>query len=119
MRALALCLLLGALAGCAGGAFLSAGSPQPPEIQDEIIAREQRLTSPELGELGPESTADDVRERLGPPLREYARFPGNVETWEYRIASFPHPGTLYIEFSPERRVKNLYVIERRAARLLS
>ena len=66
----------------------------------KLAAVEQRLTDEEIVRLLPEGTpASAVRELLGPPTREYALFPEDIETWEYRLAGFLHPRTLYVQLS--------------------
>src|SRR5262245_21634970 len=54
-----------------------------------------------------------VRERLGPPDRDYTLFPENLVTWEYAVEGFLRPRTLYVQFSPDQRVSDAYVLERR------
>ena len=66
----------------------------------KLAAVEQRLTDEEIVRLLPEGTpASAVRELLGPPTREYALFPEDIETWEYRLTGFQRPRTLYVQLS--------------------
>ena len=74
---------------------------------------EQRLTREYIAKVQPgKSTANDVRDLIGPPTRAYkpALKPGEV--WEYELEGFQRPVTLYIEFSAEQVVSAVYTLER-------
>lgn len=80
----------------------------------KLAALEQRLSDEEIVKLLPQGTpAAAVRELLGPPTREYALFPEDIETWEYRLSGFQRPRTLYVQLSAQHLVKQVYVLERR------
>ena len=84
------------VAGCA--------TPAAPELDtdaDEIAAF-----------LPAHASAATVPEVLGPPSRAYSNYSSDLETWEYLLAGFNRPRTLYIQLA-NGQVEKIFVLERR------
>ena len=79
-----------------------------------LVSLEQRLTPENISKLRPESsTAEDVRDTIGPPFRAYPLTGKPGEVWEYRLQGFQRPVTLYVQLTPDRIVSDVYLLERR------
>jgi len=74
-----------------------------------LVSFDQRLTDANIARLQPgNSTADNVLDILGPPFR-HTPFPfKDGEAWEYQLPTTPERQTLYVEVSPDSRVRKVY-----------
>jgi hypothetical protein len=77
----------------------------------KLIALEQRLTDENVAKIERnKSTADDVRELMGPPYTamNFARMQRDI--WEYRYHSLQStvPYALYVQFSPDGVAREVY-----------
>jgi len=81
-----------------------------------LISLEQRLSDANIAKLPPDaSSAEDVRDLLGPPHRSY-RLPGEErEVWEYQLEGVQRPLTLYVRLSSDQIVREVFMLERRGA----
>jgi hypothetical protein len=81
-----------------------------------LISFEQRLNDVNIARLLPGvSRAEDVRDALGPPHRSY-HLPGkDDEAWEYQLEGFQRPLTLFVRFSSDQIVHEVFMLEPRSA----
>ena len=79
-----------------------------------VVSVEQRLTDENVARLEKGKTrADDVRDLLGPPWKVWPYPRMQREIWEYRMAagnSGNVPQGLYVQFSPDQLVREVYVL---------
>jgi hypothetical protein len=79
-----------------------------------VVAVEQRLTDENVARLEKGKTrGDDVRDLLGPPWKVWPYPRMQREIWEYRMAiggSASVPQGLYVQLSPDRIVREVYVL---------
>lgn len=78
-----------------------------------LLSIEQRITEENIAHIVPgRSTADEVRDIVGPPYR-VDQFPRmGREIWTYRIVmSFPFPKALYVQFSGDGVVREVYYLD--------
>lgn len=85
----------------------------------KLIAVEQRLQPEFFGRIEPgRSTADDVLDLIGPPYEVYHYPRTQREVWEYQLNLPPAHKNLYVQFSPDRVVREVYQLhDFRAQRL--
>jgi hypothetical protein len=87
---------------------------------DRLIALEQRLTDENVAKLEADRTrGEEVRELLGPPylVTGFPRMSRDV--WEYHFHHFGDPGipmALYVQFSPDGVVREIYRIDESTTR---
>jgi len=78
----------------------------------KLAALEQRLTEETVAKLRIGTTRDeDVRELIGPPYRvdEFPRLQRQV--WTYKMYSGTSPKDLYVQFSPDRVVREVMLLD--------
>jgi len=78
----------------------------------KLAALEQRLTEETVAKLRIGTTRDeDVRELIGPPYRvdEFPRLQRRV--WTYKMYSGTSPKDLYVQFSPDRVVREVMLLD--------
>jgi hypothetical protein len=77
-----------------------------------LIAIEQRLTTDNLAKLVPGTwNAEQVRDLLGPPF-EVHQFPRQQrEVWTYWMEGTTFPKHLYVQFSPDRVLRDVIYID--------
>jgi hypothetical protein len=77
-----------------------------------LIAIEQRLTEENIARLERgKTTADQVLDVVGPPYR-VDQFPRmEREIWTYKLQVFPFPKALFVQFSPDRVVREVYYMD--------
>jgi outer membrane protein assembly factor BamE (lipoprotein component of BamABCDE complex) len=79
-----------------------------------VISVEQRLTNENVAKLEKGKTrTDDVRDLLGPPWKVWPYPRMQRDIWEYRMegdASGPTPQGLYVQFSPDNVVREVYLL---------
>ena len=79
------------------------------DAQGRLVSVEQRLDAKFVAKLRPnETTAEQVLDLLGPPYDVY-QFPRQQrETWEYQLRTPPSHKNLYVQFSPDRVLREVY-----------
>ena len=78
----------------------------------KLLAIEQRLTEENIARLvRGESQAEDVRELLGPPHRADPFPRMEREIWTYYMQGYPTWKVLYVQFSPDQIVRELYYMD--------
>jgi hypothetical protein len=80
----------------------------------KVIAVEQRLTDQNVAQLQKgKSSADEVRDLLGPPWKVWPFPRMQRDIWEYRMMTDAGGGTpqgLYVQLSPDKVVREIYVL---------
>jgi outer membrane protein assembly factor BamE (lipoprotein component of BamABCDE complex) len=78
-----------------------------------LISLEQRITEENVARIERgKTTADQVRDLVGPPYRidQYPRM--DREIWTYKIGQvFPFPKALFVQFSPDHIVREVYFMD--------
>jgi hypothetical protein len=77
-----------------------------------LIAIEQRLTEENIAKLERgKTTAEQVLDVVGPPYRvdQFRRM--EREIWTYKMQVFPFPKALFVQFSPDRVVREVYYMD--------
>ena len=78
-----------------------------------LISIEQRITEENVARIERgKTTAEQVRDLVGPPYRidPYPRM--DREIWTYKIGQvFPFPKALFVQFSPDRIVREVYFMD--------
>ena len=78
----------------------------------KLAALDQRLTDENVAKLRIGTTREvDVRELIGPPYRvdEYPRMQRQV--WTYKMYSWGVEKDLYVQFSPDRLVREVMMVD--------
>ena len=78
----------------------------------KLLSIEQRITEENVAHILPgRSTADDVRSIVGPPYRidQFARM--GREIWTYKLQVFPFPKALFVQFSYDGVVREVYYMD--------
>jgi hypothetical protein len=77
-----------------------------------LVSVEQRLTLENLAKLERgKMRMDEVRDLLGPPYRA-DQFPRmQREIWTYQMPADPTPKILYVQFSPEGLLREVYYMD--------
>ena len=79
-----------------------------------LISVEQRLNDVNIAKLLPDvSRTEDVRDALGPPHLSYRLRGKEREVWEYQLEGFQRPLTLFVQFSSDQIVHEVFMLERR------
>ncbi|HEY2336642.1 MAG TPA: hypothetical protein VGI18_04675 [Burkholderiales bacterium] len=80
----------------------------------KVIAVEQRLTDQNVAKLQKGKTnGDEVRDLLGPPWKVWPFPRMQRDIWEYRMTTDAGGGTpqgLYVQFSPDSIVREVYML---------
>ncbi len=77
--------------------------------QGRFAALEQRLDPQYIAMVRPnQTTAEEVLDILGPPYQAYAYPRMQREAWEYQLRTPPNHKILYVQFSPDRVVREVY-----------
>jgi hypothetical protein len=78
----------------------------------KLLALEQRLTDANVGKLRPGiSRAEEVRALIGPPYRVETFHRLEREIWSYKMYSEFSPKDLYVQFSRDRIVREVIVVD--------
>ena len=76
---------------------------------DRLIGIEQRLTAENIARLRVnQTTGEEVLDLLGPPNQTYQYPRTQREAWEYQVRVAPGPRTLYVQFSPDQVVREIF-----------
>ena len=82
-----------------------------------LVSFEQRLVPQFISRIKPNrSTAGEVLDTLGPPYRRFKHPFKDRESWEYPLWPAPEPRTLYVDFSPDNVVREVYELYDRDTR---
>jgi len=78
----------------------------------KLVSIEQRLTEENVAHIVPNrSTAQEVRDIVGPPYR-IDQFPRmGREIWTYKQQVFPFPKALFVQFSPDGVAREVYYMD--------
>jgi hypothetical protein len=74
-----------------------------------LVSLEQRLAPQFIAQVQPNlSSADDVLNTLGPPYRTFKHPFKERVSWEYPLWTTPERQTLFVDFSPDNVVREMY-----------
>jgi hypothetical protein len=77
-----------------------------------LISIEQRITEENIARIERgKTTTDQVHDLVGPPYRidQYPRM--DREIWTYKLQVFPFPKALFVQFSPDHVVREVYFMD--------
>jgi hypothetical protein len=79
-----------------------------------LVSLEQRLAPEHIVKIRPnQSTVEDVLDILGPPSEVYRYARQQREVWEYPLHKPPTRPLLFVQFSPDKVVREVYEIDER------
>ena len=80
--------------------------------EGRVLAVEQRLTDENVARLEKGKTrADDVRDLLGPPWKVWPYPRMQREIWTYQMPAITEWKVLFVQFSPDRVLREYYYID--------